>query len=61
MDRRRVDGTLVTTVRLVTTADDPRRIVFRRSWTTRGTHSIRIVVAGSTGATVDVDGFVVLR
>ena len=56
-----VDKTLVTTVSLATATDDPRRIVFRRSWTTRGTHTIRIVVAGTAGAIVDVDGFVVLR
>ena len=39
-----------------------RRIVFARSWPSAGTHTIRIVVAGTRGhARVDVDGFVVLR
>ena len=57
-----VDGTLVTTVDLNATVDAPARIVFRKHWSTRASHTVRVVVEGTAGhPTVDVDGFVILR
>lgn len=54
-----VDGTLIATVDLNATSDAPRRVVFRRHWSSVGGHSVRIVVSG--GGVVDIDAFVVLR
>ena len=57
-----MDGTLVTTVDLNATVDAPARIVFRKHWSTRASHTVRVVVEGTAGhPTVDVDGFVILR
>jgi hypothetical protein len=57
-----VDGTYRTTVNLRATSFRARRIVFRASWPSAGTHTLEIRVAGSSGhPRVDVDAFVVLR
>ncbi len=57
-----VDGRLARTVDLAAAADAPARIVFRKHWSTRASHTIRVVVAGTAGRpVVDVDGFIVLR
>ncbi len=57
-----VDGELSKTVDLAATADAPARIVFRKHWSARGIHTIRVVVSGTAGRpTVGVDGFIVLR
>ncbi len=57
-----VDGKFVTTVDLQAAAEAPARLVFRKHWGTRATHTVRVVVLGTAGRPlVDVDGFVVLR
>jgi hypothetical protein len=57
-----VDGKLVVTVDLNSAADSPARVVFRRHWTVKATHTVRIVVEGTAGRpTVGIDGFAVLR
>jgi hypothetical protein len=57
-----VDGRFVRTVDLRSTTDRYRTIVFSESWATSRTHTLRIVVSGTSGRPrVDVDGFVVLR
>jgi hypothetical protein len=53
-----VDGTQVATINLEG-ATARRRVVWTRSWSSRDTHRIRIVVSGT--GTVDVDGLIVLR
>jgi hypothetical protein len=57
-----VDGVLATTVDLEASSDSARRIVYRRHWSSAGSHTIRIVVAGTVGRpVVSLDGFVRLR
>ena len=57
-----VDGALVQTVDLQASTLVPATIVFRRSWSSSSSHSIRVEIAGTAGRPrVDVDGFVVLR
>jgi hypothetical protein len=56
-----LDGDLVATVDFATASADPRRIIWRRGWSSSGAHKIRIEVVGNGGAIVDVDGFLVLR
>ena len=54
-----VDGVLAGTVDLNATVAAPRRLVFRRHWSTVGHHTVRIVVSGAR--VVDVDAFAVMR
>ena len=54
-----VDGVLIRTVDLNASLDAPRRMIFRRHWSTVGSHTVKIVVSG-TGV-VGLDAFVVLR
>jgi hypothetical protein len=57
-----VDGALAATVDLNATADAPARVVFRRHWSAKGDHAVRIVVQGTADRpVVSVDGFAVLR
>ncbi len=57
-----VDGTLVKTVDLTAASDQPRRIVFAKHWSTKGEHTIKVVVSGTSGRPiVSVDGFALLR
>lgn len=57
-----VDGVYVKTVDTGYDTNLPRRLVFRASWLTVGTHKIRIVVLGTSGRpTISVDGFAILR
>ena len=57
-----VDGALVATVNLSATATTFRRVVFAKSWSTSGYHTLRIVVVGTgTHPRVDVDALEVLR
>ena len=52
----------MTTVDLNLGVDAPVRVVFRRHWATKATHTIRIVTEGTADRPiVSVDGFVVLR
>jgi hypothetical protein len=57
-----VDGVLVGTVDLYATTVQPARLVFVRSWTSVGTHSVTVRVSGTTGRPrVEVDAFALLR
>jgi hypothetical protein len=57
-----VDGVYRTTVNLTRSSTLPRSIVFATSWSTRGTHSVKILVVGTEGhPRIDVDAFAVLR
>jgi hypothetical protein len=57
-----IDGVLVATVDCVASALVGRRIVFAKSWSSSGTHTIRIVVVGTPNRPrIDIDAFEVLR
>ncbi|HYO43882.1 MAG TPA: fibronectin type III domain-containing protein [Candidatus Limnocylindrales bacterium] len=57
-----VDGALVQTIDLWAPATATRRVVWKRSWATSRTHTIRIVVLGTPGRPrVDLDAFVTWR
>ena len=57
-----IDGTYVRTVDLYSATTRYRALVFGWGWSSSGTHTIRIVLAGpSTRPRVDVDAFVVFR
>jgi hypothetical protein len=54
-----IDGVYAATVNLWSSSGRSRSIVFARSWSTSGAHSIRIVVVGTAGhPRVDIDAFV---
>ena len=54
-----VDGAFATSVDLHASSGQSRAIVFARNWSTVGTHTLKIVVAGTAGRPrVDVDAFV---
>jgi hypothetical protein len=43
-------------------ADSPRRLLFRKTWSSVGTHTIKVVVSGTSGRpTLSVDGFAIMR
>ena len=53
-----VDGVLASTVNLNASTGHSRAVVFARNWSAVGGHTVRIVVAGTTGhPRVDVDAF----
>jgi hypothetical protein len=57
-----VDGHLVTTVNLFSAVSMPRQIVFTRTWSSSGSHTVRIVGLATAGhPRVTVDAFLVLR
>ena len=57
-----VDGVKAATVSLWSSTARTRRVVFSTSWAVNGTHTIKIVVAGTSGRPrVDLDGFVLIR
>jgi len=57
-----VDGALVATIDLHAAGPTFRRVVFSRTWSSSGSHTIRIVVAGTVGhARVDLDALEILR
>jgi hypothetical protein len=57
-----VDGRLIKTVDLRRAAFDARATVFSKRWSTRGTHTIRIVVLGTRGRPmVAIDDFAIVR
>jgi GH25 family lysozyme M1 (1,4-beta-N-acetylmuramidase) len=57
-----LDGVYVKSVNLWASSNHSRSIMFTRNWATAGTHTLRIVVAGTRyHARVDVDAFVRLR
>ena len=54
-----VDGAFAGSVSLRATSGHSRAIVFARNWTSVGTHTLKIVVAGTAGhPRVDIDAFV---
>ena len=57
-----VDGVLVATVNTYSKATLHRRIVFARTWSAVGTHTLRIVVVGTAGhARVGLDALEIVR
>jgi hypothetical protein len=57
-----VDGKLLANVNLHNATQMHRRIVFAHSWATDGTHTIKVVCAGTAGhALIDVDAFLTIR
>ena len=57
-----VDGILAATVDLRASVLQPERLVWRRTWSVAGTHTVVIRVLATSGRPrVDVDGFLVLR
>lgn len=57
-----VDGKLLANVNLHSATRVHRRLVFAHSWATDGTHTIKVVCAGTAGhARIDVDAFVTIR
>jgi hypothetical protein len=56
-----IDGVLATTVDLYASSNQYRRVVFSKSWTQAGPHSIEIRVLGTSGRPrVDLDALVVV-
>jgi hypothetical protein len=57
-----IDGTLVKTVSLYATTPVDRKLAYVKTWTTAGTHTIRVVVVGTAGhPRVTHDQFYVIR
>ena len=57
-----VDGGYISTIDLHRSSWTPRIIVAARSWSSSGTHSVRLVSLGTRGhSRIDVDAFLVLR
>jgi hypothetical protein len=57
-----IDGSLRATVDLEAASEAPAKVVFRRHWSSAGSHTIKVVVEGTAGRpTVTVDAFVILR
>jgi hypothetical protein len=57
-----IDGVLKGTVSATSSANTYRRIAYQFTWSTAGTHTIKVVVLGTSGhPRVDVDAFLVLK
>ena len=57
-----VDGVYAGAVSLYRSASVSRVVVFGKSWTASGTHTVKLVVVGTAGRPrVDIDGFAILR
>jgi subtilisin family serine protease len=57
-----VDGVLVKTIDTYRSAFAARRVMFSRTWATSGTHTIQLVVLGTSGRPrVDFDALVIIR
>jgi hypothetical protein len=57
-----IDGVYRATIDTRSSTTQYRKVVYVRNWTTSGTHTIELRVAGTSGRpTVSLDGFVVLR
>jgi hypothetical protein len=57
-----IDGALKATISAHTTATTYRQLVYQFTWSSPGTHTIKIVVLGTAGhPRVDVDAFLVLK
>ena len=56
-----IDGAYVSTVSLHRTTWTPRIVIAGRSWSASGTHTVKLVVAGTAGhSRVDVDAFLIV-
>jgi hypothetical protein len=56
-----IDGSYVTTVNLYSSTWQYRFVAFQKTWSSNGTHRIKVVNVGTYGhPRVDIDGFVVL-
>jgi hypothetical protein len=57
-----VDGVYVSTVNFHRSSFTPRNVVAARSWSSSGTHTIKLVALGTAGhPRIDVDAFLVIR
>jgi hypothetical protein len=57
-----VDNVYKGTISTYSTTTRYRQLVYQFSWSTAGTHRVKIIVSGTAGhARVDVDAYVVLR
>jgi len=57
-----LDGVFIKTVDTLASTTQYRYVAYSRTWTTAGTHTIRLVVAGTVGRPrVDLDAFAVLK
>jgi hypothetical protein len=57
-----VDGTLAATVSTYSSKVQGRRVVWSKAFAASGTHTVRLVIAGTPGhARVDLDAFVILK
>jgi len=56
-----IDGTYVTTIDLSSASAVYKRLVYQRTWSTKSTHTIKLVVVGTSGRPrVDMDALAVL-
>ncbi len=57
-----IDGAYVTTVDLAAPSHQARYVAFSRTWSSAGTHTIKVVVVGTPGRPrIDLDAFEVIR
>ena len=57
-----VDGVYVQTIDLYRSSTQSKVVVFNKSWSTNGLHSVKLVVVGTSGRPkVEVDAFPILR
>jgi subtilisin family serine protease len=57
-----VDGAYVQTIDLYRSSTQSKVVVFNKSWSTNGVHSVKLVVVGTSGRPrVEVDAFAILR
>jgi hypothetical protein len=58
----KVDGSLVATIDNFSGTLFRRRIVWQRTWPSAGTHTVKIIVVGTSGRRrVDLDAFVLVK
>ena len=58
----KVDGTLVATIDTYASSFHKRRIVWQRTWPSAGTHTVKVIVVGTSGRRrVDLDAFVLVK
>jgi hypothetical protein len=57
-----VDGAYAATINLHTTSTAYQRVVWTKSWSAFGAHTVKIVVSGTAGhPRVDIDALIVAR
>jgi subtilisin family serine protease len=57
-----VDGAYVQTINLYRSSTQSKVVIFNKSWSTNGVHSVKLVVVGTSGhPRVEVDAFPILR